>query len=158
MTYPKVADLKKTAEQFELYSQLQHEYGARGVERVLADVRRAMGAGLKRLRALPADPKLAAREPNSLAAIRKLRPAGPRRMWKSFDAAEYADRLEGALMARMAGCTLGAPVEFWDIPKMQDLARENGQNFPPPSTGATCPSPSGSATTSARARITPATG
>ncbi|HOX08181.1 MAG TPA: ADP-ribosylglycohydrolase family protein [Planctomycetota bacterium] len=131
MTYPKVADLKKTAEQFELYSQLQHEYGARGVERVLADVRRAMGAGLKRLRALPADPKLAAREPNSLAAIRKLRPAGPRRMWKSFDAAEYADRLEGALMARMAGCTLGAPVEFWDIPKMQDLARENGQNFPP---------------------------
>jgi len=131
MAYPKVADIKKTAELFELYSQLQHEYGARGVERELAGVRRAMDAGLKRLRALPADAKLAAREPNRLADIKRLRPAGPRRMWKTFDRAGYLDRLEGALLARMAGCTLGAPVEFWDIEKMQDLARENGQNFPP---------------------------
>jgi ADP-ribosylglycohydrolase len=131
MAYPKVDEFKQLASLFELYSQLQHEYGARGVERELEAALRAMRSGLKRLRALPADPKLAAQEPNGLAAIRKLRPAGPRRMWKSFDRAKYLDRLEGALLARMAGCTLGAPVEFWPIEKMQNLARENGQKFPP---------------------------
>jgi ADP-ribosylglycohydrolase len=90
-----------------------------------------MQRGAARLKRLPPGAALARKEPNPLAAIRKLRPAGPRRMWKSFDRAEYLQRLEGALLGRMAGCTLGAPVEFWDIPKMQDLARENGQKFPP---------------------------
>jgi ADP-ribosylglycohydrolase len=131
MAYPKVGEIKRLADRFELYSQLKHEYGARGVERALEAALRDMRSGLKRLRALPDDARLAAKEPNGLAAIRKLRPAGPRRMWKSFDRARYLDRLEGALLARMAGCTLGAPVEFWSIEKMQRLARENGQKFPP---------------------------
>ena len=43
----------------------------------------------------------------------------------------YPDRLEGALLGRMAGCTLGAPVEGWPIDKMQALAEENGNAFPP---------------------------
>jgi ADP-ribosylglycohydrolase len=31
----------------------------------------------------------------------------------------------------MAGCTLGAPVELWPPDKMEALARENGERFPP---------------------------
>ena len=31
----------------------------------------------------------------------------------------------------MAGCTLGAPVEFWPIDRMEALAQENGDDFPP---------------------------
>jgi ADP-ribosylglycohydrolase len=85
----------------------------------------------RRLIALPEDPDLAAREPNDLAAIRALRPSGPRRLWSAFDPGLYRDRVLGALNGRMAGCTLGAPVEFWPIARMQALAKENGTPFPP---------------------------
>jgi hypothetical protein len=62
---------------------------------------------------LPIDPALAAREPNDLDAIRALRRPGPRRLWASLRKDVYSERLEGAFIGRMAGCTLGAPVEFW---------------------------------------------
>jgi ADP-ribosylglycohydrolase len=52
-------------------------------------------------------------------------------MWSSFQAAAYADRIEGALLGRMAGCTLGAPVEGWSIWQMETLAKENNEPFPP---------------------------
>jgi ADP-ribosylglycohydrolase len=48
----------------------------------------------------------------------------------------YFERLEGALYGRMAGCTLGAPVEFWPIAEMAALAEENGDDFPPTDNGA----------------------
>lgn len=70
-------------------------------------------------------------EPNNLKSIRCLRPEGPRRIWNSFHADDYPDRLKGALLGRFAGCTLGAPVEFWPIDKMDALAQENGEMFPP---------------------------
>ncbi len=63
--------------------------------------------------------------------IRKLRPRGPRRLLEALAKSEYEEKLEGALLARFAGCTLGAPVESWSIEKMQALAAENGDAFPP---------------------------
>lgn len=63
------------------------------------------------LMALPEDAELAAREPNDLAAIRALRPAGPRDLaWKPGEA-ELVDRLHGAWLGRASGCALGKPVE-----------------------------------------------
>lgn len=63
------------------------------------------------LMALPEDPALAAREPNDLAAIRALRPDGPRDLrWKPTEA-EAIDRLHGAWTGRAVGCALGKPVE-----------------------------------------------
>ena len=115
----------------DLYSHLKHEYGAKGIQRVLDEAERALEKALKRVKALPVDRALAAKEPNDLEAIRKLRPKGPRRLWESFDRAEYLDRVEGAMLARFAGCTLGAPVESWQIEKMENLAEANGQIFPP---------------------------
>jgi ADP-ribosylglycohydrolase len=90
-----------------------------------------MRAALRELQALPADRELARREPNDLEAIRALRPRGPRRLWAALNPAVYRDRLAGAFLGRMAGCTLGAPVEFWPIPKMEALAAENADAFPP---------------------------
>ena len=64
------------------------------------------------LAALPAEEALAAREPDDLGAIRRLRPPGPRDLrWKP-GGDELVDRLHGALTGRATGCALGKPVEF----------------------------------------------
>jgi len=131
MGYPDIPDLKQEAELLAHYSQLRHEYGARAIQPILDRARRELRAAIAAVRRLPDDPGLARREPNELKRIQKLRPGGPRRIWEGFDARAYAGRLEGALLGRMAGCTLGAPVEFWDIEKMESLARENRTSFPP---------------------------
>jgi ADP-ribosylglycohydrolase len=52
-------------------------------------------------------------------------------MWTAIPAEIYADRIEGALLGRCAGCTLGAPVEGWPVAKMELLAKENDEPFPP---------------------------
>ena len=63
------------------------------------------------LMALPDDAELAAREPNELAAIRALRPSGPRDLgWKPTET-EAIDRFHGAWIGRAVGCALGKPVE-----------------------------------------------
>jgi ADP-ribosylglycohydrolase len=48
-----------------------------------------------------------------------------------FDETVYREKLAGALLGRMAANALGAGVEFWPIKGMEDLARENGEPFPP---------------------------
>jgi hypothetical protein len=56
---------------------------------------------------LDADPQLAAAEPNDLAAIRALRPAGPRDCSAALDPERLLDQMRGAWLARSVGC---APV------------------------------------------------
>jgi len=130
MPYPKVSNCERLVEQLGFYSQLKHEYGARGIPTLLAGTERSLKSMLTRMRQLPIDRKQSRQEPNDLSAIRRLRPAGPRRMWRRFDAAAYRGMITGALLGRFAGCTLGAPVEGWAIDRMQNLAKENGQKFP----------------------------
>ena len=131
MSYPKTSDLKSLVEEIELYSQLKAEYGAEGLASILSDTRQELRASLARLKKLPVDKKRSQQEPDDLPGIQSLRPAGPRRLWQGFEKNEYSDKVEGALLGRLAGCTLGAPVEFWSIEKMQALAIENGDAFPP---------------------------
>ena len=131
MPYPKIPDFKQLTEHLTVYAQTRHEYGAKGVAAALARAEKALKQSIAEINKLPIDQKLAAREPNGLPAILRLRPNGPRRMWNVLDRQEYRRRIEGALLGRMAGCTLGAPVEQWTIEDMRDLARENGDPFPP---------------------------
>jgi ADP-ribosylglycohydrolase len=131
MAYPGVPDFRKLGEQFALCSQLKHEHRAKGIGPVLQRAERAMRAALRDLRRLPVDRALARREPSDLDAIRALRPRGPRRLIGELDVPAYTERLEGALLGRFAGCTLGAPVEGWPIRHMHDLAKEYGDDFPP---------------------------
>jgi len=64
------------------------------------------------LDALVEDPELAAAEPNDLAAIRALRPNGPRDLgWEPSDD-EALDRFHGAWTGRAVGCALGKPSEL----------------------------------------------
>ncbi len=129
--YPQLPEYKKLVELITLQAQLKAEHGAEGIARPLARAELALRAALRELQALPVDRELAKREPNDLEAIRALRPRGPRRLWTGLNLKVYRDRLAGAFLGRMAGCTLGAPVEFWPIPKMEALAAENGEAFPP---------------------------
>jgi ADP-ribosylglycohydrolase len=131
MRYPRVPDLRRLSDTLAQYAALKTEYGAKGIEPVLADAERAMRAALARLRALPDDPVLRAREPDGLPAIRRLRPRGPRALWTSFDPAAYREKLAGALLSRMAGCTLGAIVEGWSVERMKNWAKTIGDPFPP---------------------------
>ena len=131
MAYPILPDYPQLVQQLTLCTQLKHEYGARSISPILARAERALATAIASIRALPVDPGLAAREPDALADIRRLRPRGPRRLWRRFDPRAYRSKIEGALLGRMAGCTLGAPVEFWPVDKMQALATETGVPFPP---------------------------
>jgi ADP-ribosylglycohydrolase len=148
--YPTLPGFDRLTEALALYAQLKAEYGAKGISRPLLQAERALRLALRELKAIPVDRSLAKEEPNSLDAIRalrswhrancmahgrheaaRLRRPGSRRLWTSFDPEVYRDRLAGALLGRMAGCTLGAPVEFWPIRRMEALAEENGDDFPP---------------------------
>ncbi|MEG1104871.1 MAG: ADP-ribosylglycohydrolase family protein, partial [Oscillospiraceae bacterium] len=86
---------------------------------------------IAQVEALSPDKALAAKEPDTLDEIKKLRPNGPRQLWKSLDAALYKDKLAGAFLSRMAGCTLGAPVEFDSVEHMENWAKYTGDAFPP---------------------------
>jgi len=141
MRYPNHPNIQTITNHIQLYTQLKHEYGAQRIELVLARVERAMKHALNELTKLPVDQTLSKKEPNNLTAIRQLRPSGPRRQWNRFDSKIYRDRIEGALIGRMAGCTLGAPVEGTRIDYMEDLARENGEKFPPRNYWSYVPSP-----------------
>jgi len=131
MGYPKIPDLKGLVEKVSLYTQLKHEYGAKNILPLLKKAERFLKEVVKEIKNLPINQKLTKNEPNDLCSIRNLRPEGPRRLWHYFDKKEYMERLEGALLGRFAGCTLGAPVEFWEIERMKNLARENKEKFPP---------------------------
>jgi ADP-ribosylglycohydrolase len=85
----------------------------------------------KRIERLSPPKALLEREPNALAAIHSVRPAGPRRYWDKLPVAQFRDRLRGAWLGRCAGCTLGAAVEFYPIAQMQELAKATDANFPP---------------------------
>ena len=129
--YPKKPDFENLTNSIAYYSELKHEYGAKGVKAILAKTEKSLKQAVAELKKLPVDKTLAEKEPNDLAKILSLRPKGPRKIWQSFDRTTYLDKVEGAMLGRLAGCTLGAPVEFYSIEKMRNLAKENGEPFPP---------------------------
>jgi len=131
MAYPKIPDLNQLVRDIGLYAQLQHEYGATGLEPIVAGAEKALRQALRQLRARLVDKALSAKEPNDLPAIQAARPKGPRRLWPKFESELYTSRIGGAFTGRMAGCTLGAPVEFWPVEDMEKWAAEIGEPFPP---------------------------
>ena len=112
------------------YAMQKVEFGAPGVAEKMAEIEATIKQKLAELNALPNDADLAAAEPDDLESIRDLRPAGSRRLWSAVSA-DYRDRLEGSLLGRCAGCTLGAIVEGWEVERMERWAEYLGDAFPP---------------------------
>lgn len=69
-------------------------------------------------------------EPEDLNSIRALRPEGPRKIREGVPD-NYKERLRGAFYGRMAGCTLGAALEFYPIDTMKAWAEYFNDPFPP---------------------------
>jgi len=133
MNYPKVPDFQKIQGFIKEYAYLQFEYGAdiAGIEKYLNEAQAAIEAAMGKINALPIDDDMAAQEPDKLPEIKDLRPSGDRILWKSFDQEKYRERLAGAFMGRMAGCTLGAIVEGSSVESMKQWAQWTGDQFPP---------------------------
>jgi len=130
MTYPKLPNFNHLAEYLTHYAQTATERGI-DVTSTLAKVEAAMTSAIAAMGDAPTEPSNLARQPSGYQEILALRPDGPRRIWKAFDEEKYADRIAGALLGRMAGCVLGAPVEFWEIERMEKWAAHIGDTFPP---------------------------
>jgi ADP-ribosylglycohydrolase len=130
MGYPKMSGCGHFINMINEYAKLKHEYGAEGIAEIISETDAFLKAQLEKMTALPVCEKTAANEPDDLQEIKKLRTPAERRLWTAFDESKYADRLKGALYGRFAGCTLGAPVEFWSISDMEDWAKWIGDEFP----------------------------
>lgn len=131
MSYPKNPDFPKLIENIVEYGRLMHEYGAKDVQAILEETEESLKSSLERLKKLSVNQTLKESEPDNFENIRLLRPTGPRKLWKHFNEKLYGDKLEGAILARFAGCTLGAIVEFWSIEDMEKWASYIGDTFPP---------------------------
>lgn len=111
------------------YAMMKTEYGADGVAEKVAEIEAALQRKLAELIALPDDAALRQGEPDDLPSIQALRPAGARRIWTELPA-DFRERLEGALIGRCAGCTLGSIVEGWDVARMERWAAYLGDEYP----------------------------
>ena len=72
------------------------------------------------------------RQPDDLNSIHALRTEGPRKLWDALpDEDILQDKMNGALLGRIIGCLLGAPVEMKSIKEMQDWCQTLHKEFPP---------------------------
>jgi len=133
MQYPKYPDLADVSNKLRDFAALKFEYGACSAEiqSLLDGAHKMLAAAVDNVLALPDDAVMAKKEPNDIEEIVKLRPKAGRTLWDKFDRQVYKSRLAGAFTGRMAGCTLGAPVEFWSVEAMRDWAEYIGDQFPP---------------------------
>ncbi|MGO4549235.1 ADP-ribosylglycohydrolase family protein [Paenibacillus sp. 2TAB23] len=131
MTYPAEPKLTELAGKIIEYGRLAHEIGGQEVAGVWSGIEGHMQEAIVKLNEMSIDQELENQEPNDLLVIQSLRVDGPRRLWDSLDMMIYKDKLEGAMLARFAGCTLGAPVEFWNVHDMEQWAAYIGDAFPP---------------------------
>lgn len=131
MRYPDIPDFQSTVSEIIEYVRLKAEYGSTGLDSFLFNLDQTLKSSLDTLKNMSIDKQLTAKEPDTLAEIRRLRPDGVRKIWNEIPNDIYRDKLEGALISRLAGCTLGAPVEFHSVEHMKRWAEYTGDAFPP---------------------------
>jgi ADP-ribosylglycohydrolase len=127
MSYPKIPDFQNLSQLIIYYSKYKHEFGAE-LDGILEKMYSDLNNGLIEIKNLPEYSN--ADEPSEYSEILKLRPEGPRKMVDSIPI-DYDERLKGAFLSRIAGCILGAPVEFHSIDDMKSWAKYNNEVFPP---------------------------
>ena len=115
------------------YARLKSEQGAdqKQIQELVNEAMETLRTLSYKLQQLPDDEKLKLCEPDDLAEIQSRSPVSCTRIEYSLDKSLYLEKLYGAIMGRFAGCTLGAPVEFWSVEAMKNWAHYCGQYFPP---------------------------
>jgi len=123
---------KETERAFHYYLDwlsMKKEEGAR-IEREERAVLAALVAAARRVERIAIPRALAEAEPSDLAGIRALRPRGPRRLEAKISDAKLADKMRGAWLGRVAGCTLGIPCEGMSKEGIKNAAGELGMKYP----------------------------
>lgn len=115
------------------YARMKSEQGAEQnlIQELVDEAVETLRALSHKLQQLPDDERLKNCEPDDLFGIRSRRPAVRTQIEYFMDKNMYYEKLYGAVMGRFAGCTLGAPVEFWSVEDMKEWADYCGQDFPP---------------------------
>lgn len=132
MSYPDFEKNYILLRQIEDYARYKYENHCKGIHSYIKELENNLKKFLNNLKKFPIPSEVKKNKPSSLEDIKILRPQGPRRLILSLEEIpDYYDRLEGALLCRFAGCTLGACVEGWSPERMENLAKENNQSFPP---------------------------
>ena len=112
------------------YLLLKAEQGA-DVQRYARGLEQALNGLLEQAKALEVDSALLAREPDDLDSIIRLSNWREKPLWSSFDRAKYLEKVKGAMLARFAGCTLGAPIELWPNEETERFFETVGDAYPP---------------------------
>ena len=125
----KVPQLKENIDDLSRYLRLAAEYGcaeqgAGLFEKIQQEIQNTL-VQFQNLVLSQTDPS----EPETLEEIRALRPEGPRRMTDRVPD-DDPQRLRGAFYGRMAGCTLGAALEFVPTADAKAWAEHFGDAFP----------------------------
>ena len=120
------------------YASLMTEYQADGIEDIMGGTAKYLEQAIDKILKLPMNKELLKIEPDGLDEIQALRAGGKRAYCEGLPE-NYEDRLAGALLGRIAGCLLGSIVEGYEIKDMQNLAKANGDEFPPTDYWTTAP-------------------
>lgn len=128
--YPVKEDGGALLRRIEEFADLQAEYGA-DAKAFLQGCYRMLEERLEAVQKLPGSARQTAREPDELEAIRALCSWPEQPLMERFDSLAYRERLEGALLARFAGCTLGAPIELQDVSQVEAYFQGLGEPYPP---------------------------
>lgn len=131
MDYPKIPDFQGVIAEIIEFIRLKSEYESIELDSYISQLHTDLLKSLNKIKAIPINKELELNEPNELEQIKALRPKGPRKIWSSLPFEVYKDKLEGAFLSRLAGCTLGAPVEFYSVEHMKRWASYTGDTFPP---------------------------
>lgn len=131
MNYDGIPNYQFLLNQIVEYSKLKIEYGSQDIIEQMKECYQNLESSLNTIKSLSINKELYEKEPDDLNKILSLRPQGPRKLWNNFREEEYLEKVEGALLARMAGCILGANVESWSIEEMESWAKYSGDAFPP---------------------------
>lgn len=142
MPYTEIGEFSQLIDEIVYLAKLKKEHGSKSVDAYLAKVKKALEDLEDEATGLAIDEKQAREEPNDLVEIKKLRPDGPRRLAFNWDDDLYREKVEGAFLGRVSGCTLGTLVEGWTIQEMEGWAEEIRNPFPPTNYWTTAREPS----------------
>ncbi|MDD4422179.1 MAG: ADP-ribosylglycohydrolase family protein, partial [Eubacteriales bacterium] len=129
MAYPDFNPLRNRLNMLAEYAYLQQEYGCsdKKIESICQKLKETLEKAETEIRALAPDAALAEKEPNGYDAIHALCDGGN----PTANIDDLENKMAGAVFGRFAGCTLGVPVEQWDVPSMKNQALYCGMDFPP---------------------------